>query len=199
MSSAAPLSNSATLPSTSVPRRCSTTCPSLSGRTRSSALWGRPAPASPCPRARSSTCFRGTRGCRGAHPVRRPPRSQRSTRRPRGATGGGKVALIGTDAKALLDPVARVGDQIRACPRPRADRDRRAADEWPGDRYPEVGIQSTRRRRAGAYPHELSGGMAQRVVIAMALITEPKVILADDALTLGLDATDLGSGAGPAC
>jgi peptide/nickel transport system ATP-binding protein len=43
-------------------------------------------------------------------------------------------------------------------------------------------------RRAHAYPHELSGGMAQRVVIAMAMIAGPKVILADDA-TLGLDAT----------
>ena len=43
-------------------------------------------------------------------------------------------------------------------------------------------------KRAHAYPHELSGGMAQRVVIAMALIAQPKILLADDA-TLGLDAT----------
>ncbi len=51
----------------------------------------------------------------------------------------------------------------------------------------EVGIPDPS-RRVNAYPHELSGGMAQRVVIAMALIGEPKVTISDDA-TSGLDVT----------
>lgn len=55
------------------------------------------------------------------------------------------------------------------------------------DMFREVGIVNPE-ARVDAYPHEMSGGMAQRVVIAMALIAGPKLVLADDA-TLGLDAT----------
>ncbi|TLU70703.1 ATP-binding cassette domain-containing protein [Lichenicoccus roseus] len=109
--------------------------------------------------------------------------SQRERQRLRGGT----ISLIGTNAKALLDPVARVGTQIarvlrthRPCPARQAWRQ---AVELLG----QVGIVDPA-ARARAYPHELSGGMAQRVVIAMALITRPGIILADDA-TLGLDAT----------
>lgn len=100
---------------------------------------------------------------------------------------GGKVALIGTNAKALLDPVTRVGKQIV-----RVLMTHRRMTAWQAqkaavDLLAEVGINEPN-RRARAYPFELSGGMAQRVVIAMALVTSPDVILADDA-TLGLDAT----------
>ncbi|MDO9714076.1 ATP-binding cassette domain-containing protein [Paracraurococcus lichenis] len=103
------------------------------------------------------------------------------------ALRGGRIALIGTSAKSLLDPVERVGTQIarvlrahRRCSRAEAER---AAVGLLGD----VGIVDPE-GRARAYPHELSGGMAQRVVIAMALVAGPEVVLADDA-TLGLDAT----------
>ena len=64
---------------------------------------------------------------------------------------------------------------------------RRATWKAAVDLFAKVGIVDPE-RRAHAYPHELSGGMAQRVVIAMALIAHPQVVLADDA-TLGLDAT----------
>ncbi len=100
---------------------------------------------------------------------------------------GGKVALIGTSAKALLDPVTRIGDQIARVVRAHNPIDRRTAAAQAVALLEEVGINDPA-RRARAYPHELSGGMAQRVVIAMALAGNPDVILADDA-TLGLDAT----------
>ncbi|PZQ46187.1 MAG: ABC transporter ATP-binding protein [Rhodovulum sulfidophilum] len=100
---------------------------------------------------------------------------------------GGVASLIGTNAKALLDPVVTVGDQIvrvlRGHRRVSAAEARRRAVKLLGD----VGIVDPE-LRANAYPHELSGGMAQRVVIAMALIAEPRIVIADDA-TLGLDAT----------
>jgi len=100
---------------------------------------------------------------------------------------GGKIALIGTNAKALLDPVQTVGTQVARvlqAHRGGSDRDARAAAI---ELFGKIGIVDPE-RRADAYPHELSGGMAQRVVIAMALIAEPQLVLADDA-TLGLDAT----------
>ena len=100
---------------------------------------------------------------------------------------GGQVALIGTNAKALLDPVETVGAQVARVLR--AHRGGSRSDTWKAavDLFAKVGIVDPE-RRAHAYPHELSGGMAQRVVIAMALIAHPQIVLADDA-TLGLDAT----------
>lgn len=100
---------------------------------------------------------------------------------------GGHIALIGTNAKALLDPVQTVGMQVAKVLQ--AHRGGSTDDAWRAaiDLFTKVGIVDPE-RRARAYPHELSGGMAQRVVIAMALIAQPQVVLADDA-TLGLDAT----------
>lgn len=105
----------------------------------------------------------------------------------RRAMRGGDVALIGTNAKALLDPVETVGTQIVRVLR--AHRSLSAAAAWQEavKLLGEVGIVHPE-ARARAYPHELSGGMAQRVVIGMALVTQPRIVLADDA-TLGLDAT----------
>ncbi|MDH6186725.1 ABC transporter ATP-binding protein [Polaromonas sp. CG_23.6] len=103
------------------------------------------------------------------------------------ALRGGEVALIGTNAKLLLDPVEPVGKQISRVLM--AHRKIGKAKAWKEaiEVFKQVGIVNPE-ARAHAYPHELSGGMAQRVVIAMALISHPKVLLADDA-TLGLDAT----------
>ncbi|MDT8843585.1 ABC transporter ATP-binding protein [Paraburkholderia fungorum] len=100
---------------------------------------------------------------------------------------GGEVALIGTNAKMLLDPVETVGAQIVRVLRVHKHIGHEAAWREAIELFRQVGIVNPD-ARAHAYPHELSGGMAQRVVIAMALIAQPKVLLADDA-TLGLDAT----------
>lgn len=100
---------------------------------------------------------------------------------------GGQIALIGTNAKALLDPVETVGNQIVRVLQSHSRIKQKAAWAKAVKLLADVGIVNSE-QRARAYPHELSGGMAQRVVIAMALVTEPKILLADDA-TLGLDAT----------
>ncbi|WP_438390384.1 ATP-binding cassette domain-containing protein [Caballeronia sp. DA-9] len=100
---------------------------------------------------------------------------------------GGDVALIGTNAKMLLDPVETVGSQLARVLRVHKYIGRKAAWQEAIDLFRQVGIVNPE-GRAHSYPHELSGGMAQRVVIAMALIAQPKILLADDA-TLGLDAT----------
>lgn len=100
---------------------------------------------------------------------------------------GGQIALIGTNAKALLDPVATVGSQIVRVLRAHRKVDRKEGWRQAVALLESVGIVDPE-RRAKAYPHEMSGGMAQRVVIAMAMIADPEVVLADDA-TLGLDAT----------
>lgn len=104
-----------------------------------------------------------------------------------GKLRGARIALIGTNAKALLDPVATVGAQIARVLRAHRACGRREAWAAAVDLLAQVGIVNPE-RRAKAYPHELSGGMAQRVVIAMAMVANPDIVLADDA-TLGLDAT----------
>ncbi len=109
--------------------------------------------------------------------------SERQYRRVR----GGRISLIGTNPKALLDPVTPIGRQIARVIRAHLGGSRRAARQGAVELLRGVGIDRAE-QRAKAYPHELSGGMAQRVVIAMALAGEPELILADDA-TLGLDAT----------
>ena len=100
---------------------------------------------------------------------------------------GGEIALIGTDAKSLLDPVRPVGEQVADVLQAHRRIGRKEARAAAVDLFTKVGIVDPE-KRAAAYPHQLSGGMAQRIVIAMALISGPKVVLADDA-TLGLDAT----------
>ncbi|MET4635296.1 ABC transporter ATP-binding protein [Kaistia defluvii] len=100
---------------------------------------------------------------------------------------GGRIALIGTNAKALLSPVETVGAQIARVLRAHRNCSQKEAWKAAVDLMVQVGIVNPE-RRAKAYPHELSGGMAQRIVIAMAMVAGPDVVLADDA-TLGLDAT----------
>ncbi|GGC52859.1 dipeptide/oligopeptide/nickel ABC transporter permease/ATP-binding protein [Chelatococcus reniformis] len=104
-------------------------------------------------------------------------------RRLRGAT----LAAILPNAKAQLNPLVRIGDfmaaQIRAHVRcSEAEARRRAAKMLVA-----VGLTDPE-RRLDAYPHELSGGMAQRVCIAIALLHRPRLLVADEP-TAGLDVT----------
>lgn len=100
---------------------------------------------------------------------------------------GNEIALIPSGARRLLNPVVRVGDQIAAVLRSHRGLGRREARTQAAAELGKLAINDPE-RRAAAYPHELSGGMCQRVVIAMAFCSRPRLVICDDA-TSGLDVT----------
>jgi peptide/nickel transport system ATP-binding protein len=106
--------------------------------------------------------------------------------RERQALRGATVGTILAGGRALLNPMARVGDQIANVLRDHGV-DEATRDARMLELLEEVGIPDPE-RRARAYPHELSGGMAQRIVIAMAIACRPRLIVADEP-TRGLDVT----------
>lgn len=100
---------------------------------------------------------------------------------------GTGIAHILPDAKSQLNPLLRVGDMMVAVLRTHVKASKEEARERAAALLASVGITDPA-RRLGAYPHELSGGMAQRICIALALMHSPSLIVADEP-TAGLDVT----------
>lgn len=98
---------------------------------------------------------------------------------------GKDLAVIVQNPRGALDPLRTVGKQIRNVNRTHRKIDRTTARVQATEALREVGIQNPKLRER-SYPHQLSGGMAQRILIAMAMINAPKLILADEPTT-GLD------------
>jgi peptide/nickel transport system ATP-binding protein len=100
---------------------------------------------------------------------------------------GKDISVVFQDALAALNPLHRAGDQVAEMVRTHRRVTRRQARERAVELLGEVGIAGPR-DSAGSYPHQLSGGMRQRVMIAMGLANDPAVLIADEPTT-ALDVT----------
>jgi oligopeptide/dipeptide ABC transporter ATP-binding protein len=101
---------------------------------------------------------------------------------------GGQVALVPQDPTGALDPLRRIGAQlVEVLGVHGVERVKSAAKRRAEDLLAMVGIPDPK-RVAGSYPHELSGGMRQRAVIALAVSCDPQVLIADEPTT-ALDVT----------
>lgn len=100
---------------------------------------------------------------------------------------GNRVSMIFQEPMSALNPVLTVGDQVAEVVRVHTDRTRREAWQQAVDMLALTGIPAAA-ERAREYPHQLSGGMRQRVMIAMALVMHPALVIADEPTT-ALDVT----------
>jgi oligopeptide/dipeptide ABC transporter ATP-binding protein len=100
---------------------------------------------------------------------------------------GKEIAMIFQDPMTSLNPVLTIGRQIREALETHFDMEKDAAERRAGELLDRVGIPSANARLRD-YPHQFSGGMRQRAMIAMALACEPKLLIADEPTT-ALDVT----------
>jgi peptide/nickel transport system ATP-binding protein len=100
---------------------------------------------------------------------------------------GNDIAMVFQDSATALNPTKPIGDQVAEPLRLHRGASRKEASERAAEVLDLVGIPNPRERLKD-YPHQLSGGLRQRVLIAMALVCEPKVLIADEPTT-ALDVT----------
>jgi len=100
---------------------------------------------------------------------------------------GKKISMIFQEPMVALNPAYTVGDQVAECYRIHEGLSKRAAYDQAADMLNKVGIPNSS-ERLNSYPHEFSGGMRQRVMIAIALACNPDLLIADEPTT-ALDVT----------
>ncbi len=100
---------------------------------------------------------------------------------------GNEISMVFQDAQSALNPVHLVGPQLEEVILAHVDVSARTANQMAQDILREMGLPDPR-RIMGSYPFSLSGGMCQRIMLAIALVLSPKLLIADEP-TSGLDVT----------